>query len=202
MNRLSIPDKTKEPQSRKTDRAANDGLPLLDASDRGGYDSGKRRNLHLDNKNTIAEAIAFKDGKILFVGSKAGAEAYKGSATKVVDLKGKVVMPGFVDAHVHAPGTALTELFDIYLYESLTKEQTLADVKAFIDANPDLNEYWGSGFSSESARIPKVPSRMAGLPSARIAFILTSNDGHNKWLKSKALEMNGIHKGHAESCRA
>ncbi len=149
----------------------------------------------IDNKNTIAEAIAFKDGKILFVGSKAGAEAYKGSATKVVDLKGKVVMPGFVDAHVHAPGTALTELFDIYLYESLTKEQTLADVKAFIDANPDLNEYWGSGFSvgiGEDSKGPKAEWLDAICKDKPI--ILTSNDGHNKWLNSKALEMNGITK--------
>ena len=149
----------------------------------------------IDDKNTIAEAIALKDGKILYAGSRAEAAAYKGSATKVVDLKGKVVMPGFVDAHVHAPGTALTELFDIYLYESLTKDQTLADIKAFIDAHPDLDEYWGSGFSvgiGEDSKGPKAEWLDAICKDKPI--ILTSNDGHNKWLNTKALEMNGITK--------
>lgn len=149
----------------------------------------------IDAKNTVAEAIAMKDGKILYAGTKAGAEAYKGSSTNVVDLKGNVVMPGFVDAHVHAPGTALTELFDIYLYESLTKEQTLADIKAFIDANPDLTEYWGSGYSvgiGEDSKGPKAEWLDAICKDKPV--ILTSNDGHNKWLNSKALEMNGITK--------
>lgn len=149
----------------------------------------------MDDKNTAAEAIAVKDGKILYVGTRAGAAAFKGSSTKVVDLKGKAVMPGFVDAHVHAPGTALTELFDIYLYESLTKEQTLADIKAFIDAHPDLDEYWGSGFSvgiGEDSKGPKAEWLDAIIKDKPI--ILTSNDGHNKWLNSKALEMNGITK--------
>ncbi len=149
----------------------------------------------IDDKNTKAEAVAVKDGKILYVGSSSGADIYKGSSTKVVDLKGKVVMPGFVDAHVHAPGTALTELFDIYLYESLTKEQTLADIKAFIDAHPDLEEYWGSGFSvgiGEDSKGPKAEWLDAICKDKPI--ILTSNDGHNLWLNSKALEMNGITK--------
>lgn len=149
----------------------------------------------IDDKNTIAEAIALKDGKILYVGNNTGAEAYKGGSTKVVDLKGKVVMPGFVDAHVHAPGTALTELFDIYLYESLTKEQTLADIKAFIDSHPDQEEYWGSGFSVSIGEDSKGPkAEWLDTICKDKPIILTSNDGHNKWLNTKALEMNGITK--------
>jgi len=149
----------------------------------------------MDDKNTVAEAIAIKDGEIFFLGSKSGAEAYKGSATKVVDLKGNVVMPGFVDSHAHAPGTAMTELFDIYLYESLTKEQTLADIKAFINAHPNQNEYWGSGFSvgiGEESKGPKAEWLDEICKDKPI--ILTSNDGHNMWLNTKALEMNGITK--------
>ena len=149
----------------------------------------------IDAGNTVAEAIALKDGKILFVGTKAGAEAYKGSATDVVDLNGKVVMPGFVDAHVHAPGTAMTELYDIYLYEDLTKEDTLATIKKFVDANPDLTEYWGSGFSVGIANDPKGPkAEWLDEICADKPIILTSNDGHNRWLNTKAFEMNGITK--------
>ncbi|MEL7655302.1 MAG: amidohydrolase family protein, partial [Bacillota bacterium] len=149
----------------------------------------------IDDANTVAEAIAIKDGKILFVGSKTAAEAYKGTATKVVDLKGKIVMPGFIDAHVHAPGAKLTELFDIYLYESITKEQTLADIKAFIDAHPDQKEYWGSGYTVGMAGDAKGPkAEWLDAICKDKPIILTSNDGHNMWLNSKALQLNGITK--------
>lgn len=149
----------------------------------------------IDGKDSVAEAIAIKDGKILYVGTTSGAEAYKGSATKIVDLNGKIVMPGLVDAHVHAPGTALTELFDIYLYESITKEQTLADIKAFVDSHPDLQEYWGSGYTVGMAGDSKGPkAEWLDEICPDKPMILTSNDGHNLWLNSKAMEMNGITK--------
>ena len=100
-----------------------------------------------------------KGNKIICVGSSAGAAAYQGSSTKIIDLKGNTVLPGFIDAHAHAPGTKLTELFDIYLYESITKEQTLADIKSFIDANPDLKEYWEIGYTVGMAGDAKGPKK-------------------------------------------
>ncbi len=149
----------------------------------------------IDDNNTVAEAIAVKDGKIIFVGSTEDAQAYKGTATQVVDLNGKIVMPGFIDAHVHAPGAKLTELFDIYLYESITKEQTLADIKAFIEVHPDQTEYWGSGYTVGMAGDSKGPkAEWLNEICSDKPIILTSNDGHNMWLNSKALEMNRITK--------
>ncbi len=149
----------------------------------------------VDDKNTVADAIALKDGKILYVGTKSGAEAYRGSATQVVDLKGKTMMPGFIDGHVHAPGTALTELYDIYLYDSLTKEATLTAIKDFIDAHPEMDVYWGSGYSLGISDDPKGPkAEWLDEICADKPIILTSNDGHNRWLNTKALQMNGITK--------
>ncbi|HRI20256.1 MAG TPA: amidohydrolase, partial [Panacibacter sp.] len=48
-----------------------------------------------------AEAIAVKDGKIIFVGSKADAEKLKGDSTVMNDLQGKTMLPGFIDPHSH-----------------------------------------------------------------------------------------------------
>lgn len=55
----------------------------------------------IDDANPQAEALAVKDGKISFVGSKADAEKLKGPDTRVVDLAGKALLPGFLDAHSH-----------------------------------------------------------------------------------------------------
>jgi spore germination protein YaaH len=65
----------------------------------------------IDAANTCAEAIAYKGGKIIFVGSNSDAKAYIETGTKVGDLNGKIVMPGFVDTRVHPPGIAKTELY-------------------------------------------------------------------------------------------
>ena len=50
---------------------------------------------------TYAEAVAVKDGKIVFVGSKADAEKMKGDSTVMNDLQGKTLLPGFIDPHSH-----------------------------------------------------------------------------------------------------
>jgi predicted amidohydrolase YtcJ/heat shock protein HslJ len=55
----------------------------------------------IDDKLPSAEALAVKGGKIVLVGSKADADKIKGAATKVIDLGGKTLMPGFLDAHSH-----------------------------------------------------------------------------------------------------
>lgn len=48
-----------------------------------------------------AEAVAVKNGKILFVGSKTAAEKFHGDSTAMNDLNGKTMMPGFIDPHLH-----------------------------------------------------------------------------------------------------
>ncbi|MBK6507214.1 MAG: amidohydrolase [Ignavibacteria bacterium] len=49
-----------------------------------------------------SEAVAVKNGKIIFAGKKSEAEKLKGDSTKMNDLKGKTLLPGFIDPHIHA----------------------------------------------------------------------------------------------------
>ncbi|MNJ98601.1 N-substituted formamide deformylase precursor [compost metagenome] len=58
----------------------------------------------VDDAQPVAEAVAVAEGKILFVGSKQEAQTYVGRDTKVIDLQGKTLMPGFIDAHSHIAG--------------------------------------------------------------------------------------------------
>ena len=55
----------------------------------------------VDANRSWAEAVAVIDGKIAYVGSSTGAKKYKGPNTRLVDLEGKMLLPGFQDAHVH-----------------------------------------------------------------------------------------------------
>ena len=64
----------------------------------------------LDQKRTVAQAIAFKDGRIVAIGADADVlRAERGGRTRVVDLKGRMTLPGLIDAHVHALGAGLSE---------------------------------------------------------------------------------------------
>jgi predicted amidohydrolase YtcJ len=55
----------------------------------------------VDSRDSIAEAVAIKDGRITFVGSTADARKQAGAQTKVIDLAGKTATPGLIDTHVH-----------------------------------------------------------------------------------------------------
>ena len=64
------------------------------------YYNGDIITMEGDTAN-YAEAVAVKDGKIIFVGSKAEAEKMKGDSTQMNDLQGKTLLPGFIDPHSH-----------------------------------------------------------------------------------------------------
>jgi predicted amidohydrolase YtcJ len=64
------------------------------------YFGGDIVTMEGDSAN-YAEALAVKDGKILFVGSKAEAEKFQGNKTEMKDLEGKTLLPGFIDPHSH-----------------------------------------------------------------------------------------------------
>lgn len=61
----------------------------------------------LDERSTVTEALAVRDGKIVAVGRSAEVRALAGPATRIVDLGGRTVIPGLVDSHMHAIRAAL-----------------------------------------------------------------------------------------------
>lgn len=81
----------------------------------------------VDRDFTIREALAVADGKIVAVGSNDEVLKHRGTKTTVVDLKGKVVLPGLGDSHVHPAGAAMTE-FD----HPVPDMESIADVLAYI----------------------------------------------------------------------
>lgn len=68
--------------------------------------------LTLDPQDTIVEAVAVKDGRILATGSTSHILKMAGEGTKIIDLKGMVALPGFIDTHTH-PSEAATRLYEV-----------------------------------------------------------------------------------------
>ena len=143
------------------------------------------------------EALAVdKDGVIMFVGTTKEAEKFIGENTEVVDLEGKTILPGFIDTHVHAPGKALTELYEIDLFGFFSKEETMESIGNYITENPDLEAYFGTGFNmgmtggnGEGPNAKWIDEICSDKP-----VILQSSDLHSMLLNTKAMEISKIDK--------
>ncbi len=82
-----------------------------------------------DDAHPTAEAVAVKAGRILYVGDKAGVAAEVGPSTKIIDLKGASLYPGFTDSHAHLDGVGAREL-TLNLEGSHSAAEVVARVKA------------------------------------------------------------------------
>jgi predicted amidohydrolase YtcJ len=140
---------------------------------------------------TVAEAIAVRDGRIVWVGRAADASEHVVANTRVLELEGRTVVPGFQDAHCH-PAEGGVELARCTLNDAHSREACLETITRYAAENPDLEWVVGSGWSIDSFE-HGTPSRAdldAVLPD-RPAFF-DNRDGHGAWVNSCALELAGI----------
>ena len=149
-----------------------------------------------DDADTVHEALAVKEAKIVFVGSNEDVYSYIGEETKTLDLLGKMVIPGMIDSHIHPPGLSLMELYEVQLFDFHSREEYVAAVKKFIDEHPDCRAVYGRGWSWDvfsGEELSKGPRKeYLDAVTTDIPIVLRANDGHTLWLNSKALEVNGI----------
>ena len=144
-----------------------------------------------------AEAVLVRDGRIVAVGEGEAVEEQAGNSAKVIDLGGRMLLPGFIETHSHP---AVAGLLNSKL--QVIGTQTVADVQgalaAYAKEHPDEEVLFGFGFPSAlntavNAAGVKGPYRkdldavVADRPVMLIAL-----DAHSAWVNSKALEVAGI----------
>ena len=146
----------------------------------------------VDGERSWAEALAIDDGRISYVGTDAGAKDYIGPNTKVVDLKGRMVLPGMQDVHIH-PISGGMEANACDLNALNTAEQYVAKIKECADAHPDDPWIKGGGWSMAAFGPGAIASKKlidAVVPDRPV--LVYSRDGHSSWANSKAIEIAGI----------
>lgn len=136
-----------------------------------------------------AQAVAVTGNTISYVGDDAGAMALAGPDTRVIDLGGKLLMPGFVEGHTHPfLGAFLTSGVDLQVP---TLTEALDAIAAYAKANP-TGPVRGFGWRVDMFG-PQGPTRAdldRVLPD-RPGFFFAI-DGHSLWANSKALELAGV----------
>ena len=112
----------------------------------------------VNDRDPKAEALAVKKGRIIFVGSNTGSQKFVGKSTKVVDLKGKTVLPGLTDAHHHLAGVGFREM-TLNLEGTTSLEDFLAKVKARVDQAKPNEWVTGRGWIETFWKPPVFPTR-------------------------------------------
>jgi predicted amidohydrolase YtcJ len=145
----------------------------------------------VDAARSTAAAVAIEAGRIAAVGDADAVEGLRGPSTRVVDLDGAMVLPGFQDAHCHL-GMAGHASTLCSLAESDGPDGHLRRIGAYREAHPDRDWVVGSGWSmsdfpggtpTAAALDTVVPDRPA---------VLTNRDYHGAWVNTRALELAGI----------
>jgi predicted amidohydrolase YtcJ len=138
-----------------------------------------------DARRSVAQAIAVRGNTIIAVGTDAEVAALIGPQTRIVDLQGRVVLPGIIDAHTHPAGSAQDmgkcNLGDAMLSPAAVKEKVAACLKKnpgdswfeVVQVNP----------SGLTLTLKDLDSMLAGRP-----LVLSGSDGHTLWANSAALE--------------
>jgi predicted amidohydrolase YtcJ len=138
-----------------------------------------------------AETVAIRSGRFVYVGDSAGAAEFRSDNTQIVDLDGRLVIPGLVDSHAH-PG-----YIDVEQYGEISatnEAELLVAVKEFAEASPGDGWLrlccWPIDLYVEGDRGPDKETLDSVVSDRPVWFV--SEWWHSGWLNSKALEELGV----------
>ena len=140
-----------------------------------------------------ASAVAIVGGRIDVIGNAGDSDIQDliGPATEVVDLRGRALLPGFQDAHVH-PAFAGVTMIGCNLMGSASLQDALGRIAAYGQRHPEREWIAGSGWRMEW--FPGgTPDRQTldRVTNGRPAY-LSNRDGHGAWANTRALELAGV----------
>jgi predicted amidohydrolase YtcJ len=177
--------------------AAHAGAPPADLVYRNGF------VYTVDDSDSVRQALAVRAGRIVYVGGNAGVGALIGKATRVVDLHGRMLMPGLIDGHMH-PQSGGSRLLNCSLdYRALTVPQFQARIQACLDRDkgkgkePDrwlvVVNWFQQGMQPKDVATSVATSAalLDALQTAR-PIVVRSSFGHSVQLNSRAIALAGI----------
>lgn len=147
--------------------------------------------IHPDAGDSLTvESLAVRNGRIVYAGTDQVARSYIGDETRVIELAGRVVLPGFHDTHMHPRGGI--GLSEITLDDLESREAILDSVRSYASMHPDKT--WIRGRGWQLPVFPDANPRKDWLDEIipdRPVY-LTAADGHSAWVNSRALALAGV----------
>ena len=148
----------------------------------------------VDAVRSWAQAVAITDGRIAIVGTDDDVRQAIGPATEVVDLAGRMLVPGFQDAHVH-PVSGGLDMLQCNLHDLSTADEYLAAIQAYADTHREMPWILGGGWSMDAFEggTPTATALDRIVPDRPV--YLPNRDGHGVWVNSLALKIGGVTRG-------
>jgi predicted amidohydrolase YtcJ len=145
----------------------------------------------VDAARSWAQAVAVRGGVIAAVGTDEQMAGLTGRSTEVIDLRGRMLLPGFVDAHVHASGAGL-ERMQCDLAEAHGLADYLGIIGRYARSRPEAAWIIGGGWSMDvfPGGIPDRHDLDRVVPDRPV--FLSNRDHHAAWVNTRALEAAGI----------
>lgn len=132
--------------------------------------------------------VVVADGRIVSVGAAGSADGVEGTR---IDARGRALVPGFVDAHVHIPESGV-EMLRCDMSACRSREEVLARVADYVAADPGEEWIVGRGWdSSHFLAEPPTLAELDAITGSRPAY-LNNRDGHSVWVNSAALSRAGV----------
>jgi predicted amidohydrolase YtcJ len=138
--------------------------------------------------------VAIRDGKILAVGPQADVLTLTGPTTERLELPGRMIVPGFQDAHVHPPAAGRYRMH-LSLHHLDGIDAYREAIAGYASAHPELPWIFGAGWAPETFSATS-PGRdlLDGVVPDRPVFLFDSSI-HSAWVNSRALELAGLDAG-------
>lgn len=153
-------------------------------------------NVHtIDAKMPTAKSVAIVGDRIIAVGSDADTKSMIGPNTRVIDAKGKLVVPGFNDAHVHYMETGM-QLSSVDLRDAKTPQEFVERIKAFAAKQPKGRWILGGQWDHENWTPNDLPTAaMIDAVTPDNPVFINRLDGHMALANSLAMKLAGVDKG-------
>ncbi len=145
----------------------------------------------VDGLRSRGEALAIKGDTIVYIDEETGIEAWISSHTRVLDLQGGMVLPGFVDSHCH-PSAGTIQLYEVSLVGIKEVAAYLKTMQDFLEKRPGLKVLRGMGWINGLFPPGGPRKELLDQVAPHIPALVRSEDGHSLWLNSRAMEQAGI----------
>jgi len=145
----------------------------------------------VDAVRSRAEAIAIADGRIVAVGPAAEIKTLVGPDTQVVDVGRRLVLPGFIDAHMHT-SQSCQPLFAAWLNGLTTVDECLETVARFAAEHPELPVIRGFGWANDIAPTERLLAAELDAIVPDRPVVLFDDGYHLGWVNTAALRLAGI----------
>lgn len=136
----------------------------------------------------IQEAIAIKDDKIVFVGSKKSVKKYIDKNTKEVTYDNGLILSGFTDTHTHITPYFATEKYQMNLTEATTLDEYIKIITDYVNNHPNYDMYLGRGWNYMLFEDGVPTKDILDKISPDKPIFIKSDDGHACWINSKMIE--------------